>query len=80
MTGSLCLLRVLPAACLECGVTGWRQSAHLAEEVRKLFQRVRAARQRKGRKGRRKVKAYLRMARLKRERAKRKRAALRLAA
>ena len=59
-----CLLRVLPAACLECGVTGWRQSAHLLEEARKLFQRVRAARQRKGRKGRRKVQAYLRMARL----------------
>jgi hypothetical protein len=59
-----CLLRVLPAACLECGVPGWRQSAHLLEEARKLFQRVRAARQRKGRKGRRKVKAYLRMARL----------------
>ena len=59
-----CLLRVLPAACLECGVTGWRQSAHLLEEARKLFQRVRATRQCKGRKGRRKVKAYLRMARL----------------
>ena len=25
-----CLLRVLPAACLECGVTGWRQSSACA--------------------------------------------------
>ena len=59
-----CPDNVTAYTCLECGVTGWRQSAHLLEEARKLFQRVRAARQRKGRKGRRKVQAYLRMARL----------------
>ena len=51
-----CLLRVL-------GVGGWRQSAYLTEQVRKLFNRVRSAPQRRGRKGRRRVQAYLRRAR-----------------
>ena len=39
-----CLLRVLGAACPELGVGGWRQSAHLTEQVR-------SAPQRRGRKG-----------------------------
>ena len=32
-----CLLRVLPPACQEGGIAGWRQSAHLAAELRELF-------------------------------------------
>ena len=58
-----CLLRVLGMACPELGVGGWRQSTHLTEQVRKLFNRVRSAPQRRGRKGRRRVQAYLRRAR-----------------
>ena len=46
------------------------------EEVRKLFQHVRGARQRKGLQGRRKVQAYLRMARLLVARAEQSRARL----
>ena len=48
-----CLLRVLGVACPELGVGGCRQSAYLTEQVRKLFNRVRSAPQRRGQKGRR---------------------------
>ena len=48
-----CLLRVLGMACPELGVGGWRQSAYLTEQERKLFNRVRSAPRRRGQKGRR---------------------------
>ena len=59
-----CLLRLLGVTCQELGVAGWRQSGHWLGKVRKLFNRVRSARQRRGKKGRRRVQLYLRVARL----------------
>ena len=43
-----CLLRVLGVVCEQYGVPGWRQAAHWSKRVRRLFQRVRSARQRRG--------------------------------
>ena len=64
-----CLLRVLAALCEAWGVGGWRQSQHLTKRVRKLFQRVRAAKQRRGKKGQGRVRVYLQLARQLAERA-----------
>ena len=58
-----CLLRVVVAACGASGLAGWRQSAHWQRKAYKLFQRVRTAGRRQGRKGRRQVRLYLRTAR-----------------
>ena len=51
------------AACAECGLGGWRQSEHWQRKAHKLFQRVRTANRRSGRKGRRNVRLYLRAGR-----------------
>ena len=59
-----CLLRLLGVTCEKLEVSGWRQSKHWLGKVRKLFNRVRSARQRQGQKGKRRVKLYLRVARL----------------
>ena len=59
-----CLLRLLGVSCQKLEVSGWRQSGHWLGKVRKLFNRVRSARQRRGKPGRRRVKLYLRVARL----------------
>lgn len=58
-----CLLRVVVAACGASGLAGWRQSEHWQRKAYKLFQRVRTAGRRQGRKGRRQVRLYLRTAR-----------------
>ena len=59
-----CLLRVVTAVCTASGLAGWRQSEHWQNKVHKLFQRVRTAGRRQGRKGRRQVRLYLRTARV----------------
>ena len=41
-----CLLRLLGVTCQKLEVSGWRQSKHWLGKVRKLFNRVRSARQR----------------------------------
>ena len=58
-----CLLRLLGVTGEQCEVAGWRQSAHWLRKVRKLFNRVRSARQRRGQPGQRRVQLYLRVAR-----------------
>ena len=58
-----CLLRVVVAACAGLGLGGWRQSEHWQRKAHKLFQRVRTANRRSGRKGRRNVRLYLRAGR-----------------
>ena len=57
-----CLLRVLGVVCEQYGVPRWRQLAHWSKRVRRLFQRVRSARQRRGRPGERRVRANLKVA------------------
>ena len=59
-----CLLRLLGVTCKKLEVSGWRQSGHWLGKVRKLFNRVRSASQRRGKPGKRRVKLYLRVARL----------------
>ena len=58
-----CLLRVLLRVCEQSGVGGWRQARHWTQRVRRLFQRVRTARQRRGRPGQQRVRLYLRVTR-----------------
>ena len=62
-----CLLRVLALACEQCGLGGWRQSAHLTWKVRGLFNRVRSSKRRKNQPQR--VQDYVRQARRIAERA-----------
>ena len=56
----LCLLRLVVAACAASGLSPWRQSEHWQRKAFKLFQRMRTAGRRQGRKGRRQVRLYLR--------------------
>ncbi len=62
-----CLIRVLALACEQCGLGGWRQSAHLTWKVRGLFNRVRSSKRRKNQPQR--VQDYVRQARRIAERA-----------
>ena len=57
------LLAVLGAVCGACGVEGWRQWEHWTKRVRRLYQAVSTWQRRKGKRGKRRVRCYLRVAR-----------------